>query len=42
MKAKIADFTKDICSHRTKRKIFWIMAGVNYWSNYADFADWAT
>ena len=30
------------CSHRTKRKIFWIMVGVNYWSNYADYADWAT
>ena len=38
IKAKSADFTKDICSHRAKRKIFWIMAGVNCWSNYADRA----
>ena len=25
-----------------REKIVWIMAGGNCWSNYADFADWAT
>ena len=25
-----------------REKIFWIMAGGNCWSNYADFEDWAT